>query len=85
MNEQSKTFPTAKLASITPGSSVLDESLNGLYVEASGTMDYTNWDDTTRSAIPIFAGSTLPFRPKKITALGGGAAVSGYYTLGPRF
>lgn len=63
---------------ITPGSSVLSPVPVALYIATGGTIDITNHDDTTESAVPVATGSHLHFQPKKITAASS-AVVYGYY------
>jgi hypothetical protein len=70
--------PKPKLALITPGSTVLSTDLYAIYIATGGTINITNWDDTTEASVPVATGTTLPFRPKKITAASS-AVVYGYY------
>ena len=70
--------PGEKWLLITPGSSALSPRPRSIYIGVSGTIDITNEDDTTVSALPVFAGATLSMQPKKITAASS-ATVYGIY------
>jgi hypothetical protein len=72
-----KTTAALDLKLITPGASVLDPQPRSLYFASDGTVSVTNNDDTTTATIPVFAGTTMPLQPKKVTAAS--ATVYGYY------
>lgn len=59
----------ANVRQITASASVLDPPVAAIYCTVSGTIDITNQDGTTVSALPVTAGSTLLISPSKVTAI----------------
>ena len=70
--------PAAKIATITPGSSVLSPRPRAIYVSVAGTIDVENSDGTTISALAVVAGTTIACQFYKITAASS-AVIHGLY------
>lgn len=77
-NATHSTHPAEKSLAIAASANILDPRPVAIYVNTSGTMAIENADGTT-DTLTIVAGSTIPFQANKITALGGGATISGFY------
>jgi hypothetical protein len=68
VNVNGGTKPARRITLITPGSSFLSPVPRSLYIAASGTISVTGSDDVAADLIPVFAGTVLPIRPRKVTA-----------------
>lgn len=68
--------PAQRIALISAGASVLNPRPRGLYISADGNISVGNEDGDTVSTIPVFAGTTIPLQPYKLTA---GTGIYGLY------
>lgn len=77
-NPSRSIHPTGNLKQISASSNDLSPRPRALYIGVTGTMDVTNEDGTTESAVEVIAGSTIPYQPKKITAISDAAIYALY-------
>jgi hypothetical protein len=71
------TSPGDRHYTVAASSTPLDPKPRGLYVSVSGNVVMED-DQGTSITYPVAAGTVLPFRPYKVTALGGATLVAWY-------